>query len=270
MADDASTALRATNEEPDVTDDAFLGGALHVLQPKDGLRAGLDAVFLAAAAPATGGQSVLDAGAGVGVVGLAVARRCPGARVTCVEIEPRLASLARRNAERNGLADRVSVIEADLTLPFARLDASGLARESYDHVLANPPFFEPHRVRRPAAALRERAGTLGPGGLDRWVRFLAAMAKPGGTATLVHRADALPEVLSALQGRFGGLRVLPLYPRQGEPASRIIVQGIKGSRAPLHLLPGFDLHADDGSFLPAAQAILRQGAPLPWPAAGMP
>ena len=59
------------------TDDAFLGGGLRILQPKDGYRAGIDAVLLAAAAPVRAGRKerVLDVGAGVGVVGLAVARR---------------------------------------------------------------------------------------------------------------------------------------------------------------------------------------------------
>ena len=60
-----------------------------VLQPAAGYRAGLDAVLLAAAAPLQPGrvEQVLDVGAGVGVVGLAVARRAADAVVTMVERE---------------------------------------------------------------------------------------------------------------------------------------------------------------------------------------
>ncbi|MBN9278626.1 MAG: methyltransferase, partial [Hyphomicrobium sp.] len=86
-----------------LTDDAFLGGALAILQPAEGYRAGLDAVLLAAACGAQAGKGarVLDAGAGVGVAGLCVARRVVDAHVTLVEREPVLAEIARRNAARN-------------------------------------------------------------------------------------------------------------------------------------------------------------------------
>src|SRR5512140_3587080 len=117
----------------DLTDDAFLGGRLMILQPARGYRAGIDAVLLAACCAAAAGETVLDAGSGVGVVGLCVASRCPGARVTLVEREPVYADLARRNVERNALADRVTVVTADLTQP-------GSLPHDQAHVLANPPY----------------------------------------------------------------------------------------------------------------------------------
>jgi tRNA1(Val) A37 N6-methylase TrmN6 len=88
------------------------------------------------------------------------------------------------------------------------------------------------------------------------------MAAPGGTATLIHKADALGKVIGALSGRFGGLRILPIYPRAEAPAIRVIVQGIKGSRAPLTLLPGLILHGEGNAFTPLADAIFRSGAAL--------
>ena len=103
-------------------------------------------------------------------------------------------------------------------------------------------------------------------GLEQWARFLARMAAPGGSLTMIHRADALATVLDALDGRFGELRILPLHPRAGEPAHRILVTGRKASRAPLKLLPGLVLHGDEGNgFVPELAAILRDGAALKWP-----
>jgi tRNA1(Val) A37 N6-methylase TrmN6 len=101
------------------------------------------------------------------------------------------------------------------------------------------------------------------GGLDRWVRFLAAMARPGGRVGLIHRAEALAEVLDALTGRFGGAVVLPLHPRTGEPASRVLVEAVKGSRAPLQLRPGLVLHGPGNTFRPEIAAVLRDGTALP-------
>ena len=145
-------AADAPNEP--VTDDAFLGGALSILQPKSGYRAGIDGIVLAASVPTGDGDAVLDVGAGVGVVGLAVARRLAHARVSLVERNPRLAELARSNIERNTLAGRVQLIEADITRPSVEGVMPGAATGTFDHVLANPPFHIEGR----GTAARARTG----------------------------------------------------------------------------------------------------------------
>jgi tRNA1(Val) A37 N6-methylase TrmN6 len=91
---------------------------------------------------------------------------------------------------------------------------------------------------------------------------MAAMARPGGTATMIHRADSLDQVLLAFGGRFGGLIVFPVFPRRGAAAHRVLVQGFKGSRAPLQIRPGLVLHRAGHGFRPQVDAILRQGARL--------
>ena len=248
----------------ETTEDAFLGGRLLIRQPKRGHRAGIDAVLLAAAAPVAEGGSelVLDAGAGCGIVGLAVAARVPDARIVAVEIEPELAALARENAEQNGMTARIAVIAADLTAPLAGIADEVLQPGRFQHVLANPPYFEEGGGTTSPEPLRQRAAAMPHGGLDRWMRFLAAMAAPGGTLTLVHRTEALGDILQGLDGRFGGVVLFPLFPRMGAPAGRVIVQAFKGSRAPLRLLPGLVLHETDGRFTDQAAAILRGGEPL--------
>lgn len=249
---------------PATTDDAFLGGALQILQPKGGYRAGIDAVLLAAAAPLeqAGNGRVLDVGAGVGVVGLAVARRVAGTDVTLVERDPGLAALARANIGRNGLETRVRVLEADVSHPLAENPELHAAAQSFDHVLANPPYHVEGRGTAAGDPVKAAAHAMPEGDLERWLRFMAAMARPGGTATLVHRADALAEILAACAGRFGGLAILPLHAKAGEPAGRVLVQGVKGSRAPLSLRPGLVLHEADGRFRPEVEAVLRAGAAL--------
>jgi tRNA1(Val) A37 N6-methylase TrmN6 len=248
----------------DLTDDAFLGGALQILQPTRSYRAGLDAVLLAAACPARAGERVIDAGAGVGTVGLCVARRVMGASVTLVEIEPEIAGLARQNAERNGLAERIAVVEADVReggRPF-HAKAGSLTAGAFAHALANPPYLSAGEGTGPPDRLKAAAHRMPGDDLDQWVRFLATALTGDGTATMIHRADALSPLLSAFDSRFGAIRVFPIFPREGMPASRIIVQGVKGSRAPLQILPGLVLHHDAHQFQPQAEAVLRKGAAL--------
>jgi tRNA1(Val) A37 N6-methylase TrmN6 len=247
-----------------LSDDAFLGGALHLLQPRAGARAGTDAVMLAASVANArgGGARMLEAGCGVGTVALCLAWRLAGAQVTGVEIDSELCELARRNAQRNNLAARVEVVEGDIAGPFAALEARGIRREGYDHVIANPPYLAEGRARPPADAKRG-AHVMAEGGLDAWIRFLAACAAPAGRLWMIHRADALAQVLAALNGRFGGAQVFPLFPRTGLPARRMIVSALKGSRAGLSLLPGLVMHDSDGSYTATAEAVLRHGAALP-------
>ena len=134
--------------------------------------------------------------------------------------------------------------------------------ESFDHVLANPPYNQQGAGTVSVEALKATANVMPGGNLARWARFMAAMARPGGSATMIHRADAIGEVLSAFAGRFGGLIVFPLYPREGKSAIRVLVQGVKGSNAPVELRPGLVLHDAGNRFRPEAEAILRQGAGL--------
>lgn len=248
----------------DITEDAFLGGRLVLRQPQAGYRAGVDAVLLAAAAPLPPGAAgrVLDAGAGVGTVGLCLAARCPAAQVVLVERDPRLAQLARDNVERNGLAARAKVVCADITAPAGSLSQYGLVPAAFDHLLANPPFHREDAGTPARNALKSGAHAMPAGSLEQWARFLAHSAAPGATVTLIHKSEALPDVLAALQNRFGALHVLPIAPREHTPAIRILVQGIKGSRAPLVLLHPLVLHDANGAFTEPVAAILRAGAPL--------
>jgi tRNA1(Val) A37 N6-methylase TrmN6 len=244
------------------TEDAFLGGALRILQPRDGYRAGLDAVLLAATLAAAGGECVLDAGAGVGVVGLAAARRLADIEVTMVERDPALAALARSNIALNGLDRRVRVVVADVTRPLREAPELGRLTERFAHVLANPPYHVEGCGTLAAQPGKAAANAMPAGALERWLRFAAAMLRPGGTLTLIHRPDALQGLLAALAGRFGGAVLVPLHSRPGEAASRMIVRAVKGSRAALELRPGLVLHNADHSFRARIEAVLRHGAAL--------
>jgi tRNA1(Val) A37 N6-methylase TrmN6 len=259
-----SECVGALDQQPGIetTDDAFLGGRLTIAQGLHGSRAGVDAVFLAAACPARSGEQVLEAGTGSGVVALGVACRVEGVCVSGIEIDTALCELARRNAARNGLAGRAAFFHGDVTAPLSQLFALGLAPDSFDHAVANPPFLETGQARLPPEPSLRRAHAAAPGELDSWIKCLAAFVKPRGTVTMVHRADALPRLLTALNGRFGALTVYPLFPRVGRPAVRTLIQGRKGSRAPLRMMGGMVLHGAGNAFTPEAQAILRDGAAL--------
>ncbi len=246
---------------PSMTCDAFLGSRIYIRQPAKGFRSGMDAVFLAAACPAQPGDHVLEAGCGAGAASLCLFARVPGLKITGVEVNPELAWLAKKNAEENG-AEPFEAIIADVTSGWSSLKAKGLKEEAFDHVLANPPYYYQGEG-KPAKNLDiASARAMERGSLDAWLRFLAAATRPAGSCTVIYTASELPQLLEAFTGRFGGLRVIPLYPMAEASAIRVIVRGTKGSRAPLTLERGIVLHDDGGGPSAAADAILREGKPL--------
>lgn len=249
----------------ELSDDAFLGGRLMLLQPRHGYRAGIDAVLLAAAIEVTdvATANLLDLGAGVGTVGLCAARRIGTLRVTLMEREPELCAIAAENIERNGLEARVRCVRAAVGTPSSQLAAAGLVDESFTHVVTNPPFMAPGTGTNSQSRLKAASHGLQDGqSLDDWARFAARMLRPEGSLILIHKADALFEVLSSLERRFGATTVLPLHPRPGEPANRVIIKAIKGRRSRLTLMPGLTLHGDGNSFTPHLESVLRHAAPL--------
>ena len=171
--------------------------------------------------------------------------RAGSAEVTLVEKNPVMAAIARRSLklEANAaLASRVKVVEADVLAPRVGREAAGLADGGFGHVLTNPPFHR-HDHRSPPDALRAEAMVAGDADfLPRWIRICAALLCHGGRLAAVVRTDALPVVLPALEGRVGGLRLVPVHTRDGAAAPRLLLVGRKGSRAPLEILPGLVLH----------------------------
>ena len=241
-------ARRAAPKE--ISEDRFLGGRLVVRQFREGFRAGLDAVLLAAAVPAGAGENVLELGSGAGTASLCLAARVAGVTITGTDIESDLVGLANGNATANGMGERVVFVTVDV------LDLPPDMKCDYDHVICNPPFHGSDGETSPDAA--RALATQDDGALAAWLGVGLKRTASGGTFTAILRADRLGEALTALPQT--GLRIFPLWPRGDEPAKRVLIQVKKGSRAPLALLPGLVLHLPDGAYTAEADAMLRGAA----------
>jgi tRNA1(Val) A37 N6-methylase TrmN6 len=263
---DPSPGLGSDRIVDGLTIDPWLGGRLALVQPKGGHRVGTDAALLAAAAGTPAGR-IADVGAGVGAVGLALAQGSERAFADLIEIDPDLARFAEINAARNGLQARARVFRLDVLEARERREA-GLADEMADCVVTNPPFFEPGTVRVSPDGARARAHVLPPveGGatLTAWIRASLALLKPGGSFAMIHRPDALATILAAVENRLGAVALLPVHSFAGAGAHRLLIAGVKGSRAPLRIAPALILHEADGRLTPDADAIHRGEAPIDW------
>ncbi|MBI5323273.1 methyltransferase [Bradyrhizobium sp.] len=243
-----------TDRRLECTEDAFLGGRLRLRQLKAGHRAGHDAMLLAAATSARSGDRVVDFGAGVGAAGLALARRIDGLDLVLVEIDDTLAGLARSNVAANAIA--AGVIVLDVESGAETFAAAGLAPDSAEAVLMNPPFNDRARHRASPDVARASAHVAGEDTLQRWIHAARRILKSGGVLTLIWRADGIAEVLAALDRGFGSLAILPVHGEAGAPAIRILVRAVKGGRAPAQILPGLLLNDESGLPNKRVQEIL--------------
>lgn len=240
----------AVIEPPDVY---VLKGRLRVNQPeKGGLRTSLDTVMLAAACLAKPGDHILDLGCGVGAAGLCVLARVPGTTLSGVDIDPDLINLAKQNAEVNGVRDASKFWVADV------LDPAFAVAELVDHVICNPPYLRAGTYTISPDETRARA--LGHQGrdadLEKWLRAAHRVLKSRGTLTIIHRADYLDQILAGLGPRFGATEIIPLWPRAGADAKRVIVRTVKDRQASVTLRAGIILH-EGQDWSEDARAILE-------------
>jgi tRNA1(Val) A37 N6-methylase TrmN6 len=232
----------------ETTQDLLLGGRVRLEQPAEGLRAAIDAVLLAAAIPARAPEAVLELGCGTGAALLCLAARVPGLALHGVELDAGLAEMARRNAAGLG----ASIVTGDIrgALPECR------------HAFANPPYW-PGGSASPVV-LRRNAAHEAEAGLEDWAGAMARGLVRRGMASMILPAARFGQAAAALRGAgCGSLTMLPLWPRAGVAAKRVILQAIKGGRGPDRLLSGLVLHEADGSFTAAAEAVLRHAHALP-------
>lgn len=240
----------------EIGEDRLLDGRLRLLQPRRGHRAGSDAMLLAAALPELGPGPLIDFGSGVGTVGLSAAMLQSGLKVVLAERDPDIAALAARNVEANGMGERVRAVAADVAAIGLPGDPHGIAPGSFGCVALNPPFYPPGGTKSSPVANRQAAHVVETP-LPAWITAARRLLRPGGIVAVIHRAEALPELLALLGKGFGQIAVRPIHGTAGKPAIRVIVSGVVGSRAPTLLLPGLVLNGPDGRLTAESDALHR-------------
>lgn len=238
-----------------LTDDTLLGGRVKIRQPESGYRAAIDPVLLAAAVPAHGRERVIDVGCGTGAAMFCLAARVPTVDVTGLEIQSQLSKLAHESIALNGWELRARIMPGDLALL-----SDIVCAQPFDIVMTNPPFVADGTAPPDASvAIAHRESHLD---LAAWIKQSLKLLKSNGRIVVIHRADRLSELLAALHPACGDIKILPIAPREGEPAKRVIVDAGKGRKSPDVLRPPLVLHGANGRFTPQADAVLFHAAAL--------
>jgi len=249
------------------TTDIFHRGRFCLVQPVvQGHRSGVDAMLLAGAVPQDFSGRLADLGAGAGAAGLAVAARCPEAQVALVENSPFMLEFSRKTFEHQqntALKPRLEIIAADVTLTGKARVAAGLADNAFDFAIMNPPF-NARRDRATPDVEKAKAHVMDDGLWQAWIRTAAAIVRPRGSFALIARPISIAEILAALAGRFGGVKIVPIYPRAGGQAIRIVVAAMRASRAGLQFAPPLVLHDGTGHMFSARADAINNGLASLW------
>lgn len=223
---------------------------VRLLQPVNGFRTSLDSVMLAAACPAQSGEALLDLGCGVGGAGFCVLARVTGTHLTGIDIQPDHVDLAVQNIALNNMEGRAAFITGDIR---------SLDIKEFDHVICNPPYLDagthtPSPSASKATALYHTDEDIS---VKDWIDAGFRNLKNGGSFTIIHRADHTDRIVQSFGKKFGAMEIIPLHPRTGEPAKRVIIRALKNRKTSAKIHAGIVLHNADGSYTGAADRILR-------------
>lgn len=233
--------------------DYLLAENLRIIQSPSVFSFSLDAVLLArfAYVPRKRGR-IVDLCTGNGAIPLFLSVRTEST-ITGVELQPRLAGMARRSIEFNGLEEQIEIIEGDVKDIPAQL-----GYEKFDTVTCNPPYFPAHDMsdknlsEHMAIARHELHLTL-----DEAVRSASQLLKQGGKAAFVHRAGRLIDIMAAMRAnRLEPKRIRLVYPKAGKEANTLLIEGIKDGKPDLKVLPPLIVYGEDGDYTEEVRGLL--------------
>jgi tRNA1Val (adenine37-N6)-methyltransferase len=218
------------------------------MQPRQGYRFSVDAVLLAQFVVPPQGAQVVDLGTGCGILPLLLSYRQPELRGTAIEIQPRLAALARDNLATNGLDQVWRVVEHDF-----RHIAEVLPAASCDWAVCNPPYRQAGANRcnpMPELALARHELCAD---LPAVTAALRHALRIGGRAALIYPAARMAALVAALRGE--GLEPKKIQIVHGYPGSEgklILMEAVRGGGQGFSFLPPFYIHASKGGSFSAA------------------
>lgn len=201
---------------------------LELFQPRHGYRYSLDALLLARfCGVLKAGGSIIDLGAGCGVISLVLARINPEASVVAVEKNLEMAALIERNIHHNELAGRVSVTQEDVAnLRKNHTDST------FDLVVSNPPFRKAGSGKVSPCAGRDAARHETTAGLADFLDAAKYLVRPSGRICFIQLPSRLSEFMAlAGQMKLSVLRIRMIHDNAGAPATMFLAELAKGRRS---------------------------------------
>ena len=234
--------MKISLREGERLDDLMRSGRA-IIQNQNEFCFSMDSVLIAHFPKFKKNSRVIDLGTGTGVIPLLIADNVK--EICAVELNSRMADLARRNVELNGLSEKISVVEGDY-----RKHRELFKAESFDAAIANPPYTpitdgEANKISGIARARHEFTATL-----EDVVTAARYVLKFHGAFYMIHLAARLCEIVDALHRHQMEMKRLRLIqPKAGRDANLIMLEAVVGANVGnLKIMPPLIVHNDDNSY----------------------
>lgn len=232
---------------------------LRIIQNPDYFCFGIDAVLLAwfASGAVKKRSRVIDLGTGTGIIPLLLYGRTGVEKIQALEIQENMVEMAGRSVACNGLEERIEIIHGDIKNPGAQVQPT-----SYDVVVSNPPYMKVgHGLKNPtetkAIARHEILCAI-----EDIVVFAKRMLKDRGKLFLIHRADRLADIMSAMRDhRVEPKRLQFIHPYADKPANLVLVEGMKAGKPYLITEAPIVVYEKDGRYTQTINDIYGTSAP---------
>jgi len=240
---------------PEERMDDLLIGQLKIIQNPSEFCFSLDAILLAHFVTVKQSMNVVDLGTGTGVISLLLSARGAG-HVTGVEMSPSMADMAIRSVKLNHLEEKVHIINGDLC-NIKELFPAGAGE--YDLVVSNPPYravragyISPND--KVAMAKHEVTATL-----QDVVNAAKYLVKNRGRFAMVHLPERMSEILVAMsQAGLEPKRLRLVHSTVYKKPKMLLVEGVRGAKPGLTVLPPLSVYKDDGSYSDEIQIYYKE------------
>lgn len=233
--------------------DYLLAEDLRIIQSPSVFSFSLDAVLLSRFIniPKSKGH-IVDLCSGNGVIPLFLSARTK-AKITGVELQPRLYDMATRSIAYNQLDEQINMVLGDV-----KQAPETLGVEKYDAVTCNPPYFLAHELSERntsehyAIARHEIHLTL-----DEAIYASSRLLKQGGKVAFVHRPGRLLDLVTSMRAhRIEPKRIQFVHPKMGKEANTILIEGIKDGKPDLKVLPPIYVYTEDNEYTTEVRELL--------------
>ena len=227
---------------------------LKIIQNTDGFCFGIDSVLLTEfAKDMKKNSTIIDLGAGTGIIGLLLTKKVDAKKVIGVEIQKDIADMAKRSIELNNLQNTMQIINEDIC-------SLNLEKYSFDYVVTNPPYKKIgtgliNKEDKQFIARHETTVTL-----DEWIKVSTRLLKDNGSLYMVHRPERLSVIIEILRKyRLEPKRIRFVYPKINKNANLVLIKAVKYANEFLKIEKPFIVYKEDGTYTDEILEIYKEG-----------
>ena len=238
-----------------LTTETLFGGQITIQQKEKGYRFSTDAIILAAQVVIHDNDTAVELGTGCGIIPILLAHRNPSVQIIGIEIQQELASIARSNVTKNGMSERISILNGDIK------DMASLVRsDTADVVFCNPPYRSAQAGRVSPNVERALARHELSASISDVLSAARYVLKASGRLSVIFPANRLVDLVSMMRAfDLEPKRIRLVHSKIDTPAELVYAEGYKGGRPGIMVLPPLCVHTRDGRFTPELEEMLDAG-----------